>query len=329
MVRPATRALIEDAHRYSATYRNGFANHLPMALVALDAMGATAADLQRFTRGYAGTLEPIGNEETATVAGIRRRLTEESLARVFGAHAPHLAAGVGFAAVHGAIRTAYALESESEAELAHALSYWLSGREPLPELTIPMGTESPAAVLLAISRDPAYAGKRAPARSIAERMRLAVQEPSFAAYIARLSPADLHADAFADALIQAYAATGDFTLLHGVTGCHAFGKLLPLFPNQLHAACCFWIAIAAAYVASGSPPIEGFRLEGDDTLDWPRIHALAVGCDDEHDVKLAYSCWREWERTGHDLYRRAASARVSNALAKADAGVPNLLGLSD
>jgi hypothetical protein len=121
-----------------------------------------------------------------------------------------------------------------------------------------------------------------------------------------------------------YAATGDFTLLHGVTGCHAFGNLVGLFPNQFEATCCLWTAIAAAYVASGNPPIEGFRLEGDDTLSWPQVHARAARCDDEHDVKLAYSCWREWQRTGDDLYRRAASARVSRALEAA--GVPDLLG---
>ena len=32
--------------------------------------------------------------------------------------------GIGAAAFHGAIRTAYALESASRTELAHALAYW-------------------------------------------------------------------------------------------------------------------------------------------------------------------------------------------------------------
>ena len=38
-VRPATRQRIEAAHRFSAFYRGYLANHLPMALVALDAHG--------------------------------------------------------------------------------------------------------------------------------------------------------------------------------------------------------------------------------------------------------------------------------------------------
>ena len=54
----------------------------------------------------------------------------------------------------------------------------------------------------------------------------------------------------------------------------------------------------SAYVGAGSPPVEGWNLEG----------------GDGHDVKLAYSCWREWQCYGDERYRRAASARVSAAM---------------
>src|SRR5688500_13138405 len=123
MVRPSTRALIEDAHRYSAKYRGGFANHLPMALVALDAMGATDAEVARFTRTYERMLEPIGEAEVLRAREIERRISEQGLEAVFATHAPALAAGFGSAAFHGAIRMAYALESGSDAEVAHALNY--------------------------------------------------------------------------------------------------------------------------------------------------------------------------------------------------------------
>ena len=44
------------------------------------------------------------------------------------------------------------------------------------------------------------------------------------------------------------------------------------------------------------------------------IHCLETKVykkDDEHDIKLAYSCWREWQHRGDDLYRRVASARLA------------------
>ena len=62
-VRAATLKRIEDAHRFGGFYRGYLANHLPMALVALDHMGADDATLERFERAHLEThLEPIGND---------------------------------------------------------------------------------------------------------------------------------------------------------------------------------------------------------------------------------------------------------------------------
>jgi hypothetical protein len=315
MIRPATRALIEQAHRHSAFYRGFLANHLPMGLVALDAMGATDGDLLRFTRAYEQQLEALGDGERQKVDAFEARITKQGLAAVVASLAPDLMPGIGSAAFHGAIRLAYAVESGIPREQAHAFAYWTMALEPLPATANPSGREAPLEVLRAIARDPAHAGKRPAGRSIAVRMDTAARDPAFAIFVARLDPAWLRLDALAAALIRAYVATGDFTLLHGVTGCHAFSQLAPLLPDAKVATLHLWNAIVAAYMSSGSPAIEGSRLAGSDTLDWPAIHEHAVACEDEHDVKLAYSCWREWQVTSDDIYRRAASARVSHALA--------------
>jgi hypothetical protein len=121
----------------------------------------------------------------------------------------------------------------------------------------------------------------------------------------------LDLDTVARALLQAYAASGDFTLLHGVTGAHALRSVLPYASDAGAATRDFWGAVVAAFLGAGSPRVDGWGLSGDDTLTWAQVHAGAARCDDEHDVKLAYSCWREWQHRGDDLYRRAASARVS------------------
>jgi hypothetical protein len=194
---------------------------------------------------------------------------------------------------------------------SRALAYWTSYGDRLPELPPPSGDASPVEVLQAISRDPMA---RPSGRGITERMRAAIAHPTFAGHVAKLSPDALDTKVFADALIQAYAATGDFTLLHGVTGCHAFRLLAPHFESPREALRHLWTAIVAAYMSCGSPSLETtWKLRGSDRLDWPEIHRRAAACDDEHDVKLAYSCWREWQHSGSDLYRRAASARVDSA----------------
>ena len=123
------RGRIEAAHRYGAIYRGGLASHHPMAMVALDSMGATAADLEAFEVRYVSQLEPIQHavveiqpgDEAAHfgsprafpewvayfASAIAREGEVEVLRRWIDRLTPALAAG-GF---HGAIRTAFALES--------------------------------------------------------------------------------------------------------------------------------------------------------------------------------------------------------------------------
>jgi hypothetical protein len=317
MVRPSTRALIEGAHRHSANYRGYFANHLPMALVALDAMGATDARIAQFAGEYERQLEPIGEAELGRVRRFEESLARRGVDRVLAETSARFAAGVGAAAFHGAIRTAYAIESGLRSELAHALAYWDAAYESLACDAEPEGDESPFEVLQAIANDPAIAGKRPPGSGISARMRAAAKSPAFASHVARLAPDALELPTLAATLIRAYAATGDFTLLHGVTGCQAFRVLAPHFSDPGAALRHLWIAAAAAYVSCGSPPVEGWALEGSDALAWDEIHRKAAECDDEHDVKFAYSCWREWQASRDELYRRAASARVCHALAEA------------
>ena len=327
-VQAGTRARIEGAHGKNAFYRGYLASHHPMAVTALDAMGATPADLDRFESRYLSQLEPIPEAVVVIAPGdeaahlgsprafpewvvyfrdaIAAEGEEAVLRRWVGRLTPAIAAG----AFHGAIRTAFALESEARDELAHALAYWASAYEPLPAPAQPAGARSPHEVLAAISRDPAHAGKRPAGRNIIERTMSAARSPGFEAWVASVDPAKVTLDEIARALLRAYAASGDFTLLHGVTGTHAFRLLAPYVDERDAALLDLWSAIVAAYVGAGSPPVEGWGLAGTDALDWPAIHARAVQREDEHDIKLAYSCWREWQHRGDDLYRRAASARV-------------------
>lgn len=333
-VRDSTLARIEGAHRFGAFYRGYLANHLPMALVALDAMGADDAALDRFQARYvASHLEPLaaaafeiapgdearrfGHAEAfpAWVVYFGRRIRAEGVTAVLASLLDPLMAAVESGAFHGAIRCAYALESGSAREMAHALAYWCAALEASVEAPVISGSESPLALLSALAADPEFAGKRTAGRNIVERTRAIMGHPGLRAYVQRADPAQLSVDVLAHALVRAYAATGNFTLLHGVTACHA-ARLLTRFTRDRQAAVRrLWMALAAAYAGEGAPAIEGWRLEGSDTLDWPDIHARAVLCDDEHDVKLAYTCWREWQETGDDIYRRVASAQVCHATA--------------
>ena len=330
-IRARTLARIESAHRHGAFYRGYLANHLPMALVALDAMGASDERIARFIARYEVQLEPLAPAAAPIEAGdearhlgeprafsswvdyFAARIDHEGAPSVLRAWATRLAEGIGSGAFHGAIRTAYAVESGSARELAHALAYWASAYEALPVVKLGAGIESPGQLLASIASNSEHAGRKLPGANIAQRTRFAASQAGFAALVARADTQALTLDAVATALIHAYGASGNFTILHGVTGCHAFRMLAPHFEDGPGAVARFWTAIVAAYLGCGSPPVHGWRLEGRDALDWPEIRRRAVECDDEHDVKLAYSCWREGLHYGGDAWRRVASAAVCAA----------------
>lgn len=323
------RRRIEDAHRFGATYRGGFASHHPMAIAALDAMGATDEDLARFESRYLSQLDSLGKPvvviepgDEAAHLGSSRAFPEwvDYFSAALERDGPHavlhrwvdrLMPAVAAAAFHGAIRAAYALDSDARDELAHGLAYWAASYRTLPSAPRPSGKRSPLEALAAVSRDTACAAKRPRGRNIVENSLEAARGPCFALHAASVDPGQLSIDSVARAVLHAYVGSGDFTLLHAVTGTHAFRLLGPFASEPEAALLDLWGAVLAAYIGAGAPPVAAWALEGDDTLDWPAIHSRAVRREDEHDIKLAYSCWREWQHRGDDLYRRAASARVA------------------
>ncbi|QJR10234.1 hypothetical protein DSM104443_01288 [Usitatibacter rugosus] len=316
-LKPSTVARIEAAHRFGAFYRGYLANHLPMALASLDRMGADEATLERFEAQHVEThLEPIGNDPrfAQAVEAFAQRIALEGRDAVLRSTIGHLVTGTGSGAFHGAIRTAFALESGSDREMAHALAYWTLAFEPLPAPPALTGSETPHEVLIAISRDPRFAKHRFPGKNIAERLQSASRDPAFAGLVARVDPAKLSVASIAAAMIRVYAASTDFTMLHGVTGTHAFRLLAPFSSAPALATAQLWQAVVAAYLGAGSPAAEGEALKGSDALAWKDIHARAIRCTDEHDIKLAYSCWEECGHSGDDLYRRVASSVVCHAL---------------
>jgi hypothetical protein len=326
---PAACSRIQSAHRWGAFYRGYLASHHPMAITALDAMGATSADLDRFEAHYLPNLEPLGEavvtieegDEAAHLGSPRaypewvqyftRAIERDGAVAVLERWVDRLVPALPAGAFHGAIRAAFALDSGAEGELARALAYWAAAYETLPTAPQPEGVHSPFEVLAALSRDPELAGRRPPGRNIIERTVAAARMPVFAEAVAGTDPRQLDLDGIARALLRAYAASGDFTLLHCVTGTHAFRLLSSFVAEPDLALRDLWAAAIAAHIGAGSPTVDGWGLKGSDALDWPEIHARAIRREDEHDIKLAYTCWREWQHRGDDLYRRAASARLT------------------
>jgi hypothetical protein len=307
----ALHELLGDELAYDPVTVQDFSDHLPMALVALDRLGAPDARLATFSERYARSLVPV----RADVQAVRDRYAADIDARgIEGAvrmHLPRFVPGIGSAAFHGVIRLAYAIEAQHRGQVAAALAYCEEVDEPLSDAPPPETADDPVALLDALRAHPAFAGRHFGTGSISGQMARVASTPGFATTAGLAVADDSRDDSLARIAVAArmlHACTGGFTALHAVTGTHAVRVVLPFLDDdqQVLALRYLFQAIAAAYLTIATPPIA--PLDASPAPSWDAIIAAAVTSDDEHVVKLAYSAGQEASVHGDDAtYRWCAS----------------------
>ena len=140
--------------------------------------------------------------------------------------------------------------------------------------------------------------------SIVARINKAVALPEFGDYRSSVQNPTLQDLTRIAVLI--YLATADFTALHLVTGCHATRVLAPYLANGAldHLA----NAMLAAYVTIGRP---SFDVPPVDAPDWETLARNAIASNDDHDLKMVYSCREEDAVYRWGLHRMAAALRLT------------------
>lgn len=318
------RARLDDAARFDPEFDAGLSSHLPMALVALDRLGADDARLAAFAERYARRLRPAPPAEgwppgdpwpgrlgqVAAWPAYRdlfdQWLAHEGVGDLLNQVLPVLLPGCSGVAFHGLIRTAYAVQAVHPQGLVDALAYWACRHQalgPLPEA----GDERHPIVLL--RQLPAGRSK---ARLIADRMREAAQDPRLHAVIGRLVTDEGTGETLSRAAAFAYAGSGSFTALHLVTSAHALRTLMPFVDEPAQAWRWYWQAFAIGVIAAKLQPLPPVT-----TLPWGRILEVAIASDDDHLIKLVDSCREEERAYGGDDWQRAASRAVHQAGAQA------------
>lgn len=329
MPHDALHRLLDRNLLLPAEYDHQLTSHLPMALHALDRMGADAARLQQFFDTYAARFalpEPGRGAAPAaladwlphrgdygSLAALRATFTQalqlDDAPTVLRRVVPHLMPGVGAAAFHGLLRTAHAVESGHLGELAHGLAYWAARWFPLQPgraLKPTLAFDDWSTRLVRAS-----AGWRGSGRLIAQRMQDAEAAGAY-----RDLASGLRFDAntlaqFAGFAAALYAETGDFTVLHLVTGCRAARVMLPFAGEAEDASGALVRAFTAAVLASGvatadpsAPPT---------LVEWSVLTAGAIASDDDHVIKLVDACIEETACYGHPRHRQAASRALARA----------------
>jgi hypothetical protein len=321
--------LLSDNARFALSHR-GTVNHLPMALVALDHMGADAARLKAYFDWWeANVALPREGPETpvayadwrgalgapASFAPLAETLEAEILARgasaVIAELGPTLLAGPGTLAFHAVIRLAYGLEAGHAGEIAKGLASWVA---TFRDLALDTGSRPPAASPKAgLDAVAATVGGRPPMPgSITGAMAMVARDESFLAGLSGAPSTDgsLLA-ALAQASLRLYWQVPNFTVIHMITATHATRLVFARAPRLATpaAAQALWGAWLAAYATVGAPVFEDRAPEGPAAA-WPQIFAAAVASDDDHVIKLTHSCAAEARAYGDAAAYRVVATRL-------------------
>ena len=304
-------------------YRGGLSNHLPMALQALQSLGAGAERMQAFHATYSQRFErrkalPLaepaadwrllrgqGDERThaSLVATFEQAIAREGESVVLRRLLPDLLQGVAGAAFHGVIRTAHAVQSGHRGELARALAYWAWRWQDLtlPDpVGVPLTFEDWSERLVNESSPERFA-----APSISRRMALATASPVYLSLGAALAPqADL-LQCLAGLALGTYLKSGNFTVLHMITGLRAVRVLLPWVEDAQALHPIIVRAFTAAYLAAQIKPMAMQPVSASPS--WPDVIAAAIASDDDHVIKLVHACREEFSAYGDARYLEAAA----------------------
>lgn len=323
------------SRRWSAEFPHFLANHLPMVLVALQRMGASAERLEQYCHAYhaanhlAPVPEPVAPIDAADWRGPLGQREREGDYRAFFAgevlrlgatpaaihYLPDLFPGFAASALHAFMRMAYATYTDSDEETAVALGYWAA---TYLSLGAPTGaapdTDDPLEVLLGLYDTPAFRDI-APERDLLWHfMRETARRPQFAAVIDRLALSPATRPRVAGVSLALLAATGDFCAVHAVTGTHWLRLMEPRTPDPALPLRYLWQAVASVVPKMGFPvPPPADQLDAWRRLplpDWEEIFAKAVTHDDEHDLSLAFSASEEFRFYGDPLYKYVAAQRL-------------------
>lgn len=334
---PALKQLLDGEARFDASYgREGFANHRPMALHALARLGATDTRLQAFAAAVEPMLRPApppvawpAGDAWSSQLGQRqawpayRDLFAQWLEADFAGDLlaqvlPRLFEGVAAAAFHGPIRVAHAVATAHRGELADALAYWASRWMPLQGAQAAEGrggrggragparpaSDDPETVLRQLPRLPS-AGP-----SISAGLRAAAAHPHFERWVGGLRVGPETLQQLARLAAKAYAASGNFAVLHLVTGALAVHELLPHLEADdtaaRHAAvAAFWRGFVATVAPAGieARPAPTPR-------PWPDLAAAACASDDPHVIKLVDAC-AQWQALDPEGGPWAAAAEAA------------------
>ncbi|MFZ6707750.1 questin oxidase family protein [Undibacterium sp. TC9W] len=319
-----------DKNREFALNGKGTTNHCPMALCAFAGMGASDRRLQEFFAHWRDTyalpaLAPavaIRYEDFQAYLGKRdnfadlqfcfaTRIAERGKGEVIRdvlARVPFAPATTAF---HALIRLAYGLQAEHDGEISAGLAALVAANF---DISIDINAQPPASSVTSgfYQLSQGMRGKTYPGRMIAEKMRAVVNDEQFLQNLPGMPVTENLLDELALWAISAYGQTRDFTILHIVTGVNAARQVLPYFDQKTLFSSLqdLWVALCAAYVSVSAPMLVSdsvfesrMRAKHRQLCSWSDLFDRAIESNDDHVIKLTYTCALEISLQPNLLYQ--------------------------
>jgi len=317
-------------------FRGGFSNHLPMAVHALDKLGASKELQKAFSQHYQKRLEPIADSEDLILNDwsevneylgqgqhylplkryFAQQIANTSSQEVLETHLPYLIPGIGAAAFHGVIRLGHGIEAENSDEIASALAYWAMDFLPLswPSKSS-LSKENFATTLSTCLTKVDWPKGRLGDFLITGDMKAVLDHPNFDQLVIQPSQEHLSLEDIESAVIDLYLATKDFAILHGVTGCYGARVILPYVQDPQQLIGYLWQALIMVWLGKGmqgadpTPHLQAAK----EAPPWTEkeIAALAVQSMNDHTIKLTAACLDMHRLTRNEHYLQAARRELA------------------
>lgn len=330
------RAGVDFDPLYPTRQLGPLADHLPMALSALHAHGASEADLQRFRAAYARKLVPVraagtgpialsddwqsalGSEPAypALLAAFIQEISTHGRDAVLRRWLPRLVDALAVQALHSLIRVAVATTHPVDEELAAALAYWCTSFVAVPRPSGERREGSMADLFAAVRTHPEGGARPLQESGFGARLIEFAGRPAFAE-ISGWRPPGMDLAAMAREAARVYLGTGDFFALHMVIGSHALRLLLPWLTEHEAVFDRWWQALAATYVIIGAPDCSRWCevCEAETLPEAGEVLNAAIASlshdDPEHVVKLLWSAREEFACYGFAEHARIVARLVA------------------
>jgi hypothetical protein len=331
--------ILEDNRHYDAQFHHGLSNHLSMAIVALDELGAPDARLSEFFERYRSRLEPVPARRDPIVraswgaalgtqsryadylAFFQAEVAHAGVDRAVRVYLPALMPGVAGSSFHPLIRLGYAAHARDAADVAVSLAYFADQFLPLGGASASGASSTdgaPLDLLRRIAETPALAHHAQSDGAIFEQIRVVAAMPEFAAAASSaLAARDVTVPSLADAAAALYAAAPNFASLHVVTSAHALRVLSQHLDDPAAASRWLLQAFGAVYVAMGTPAVkpngDRARAEASAPPSWEAIANAAAASNDEHVIKMVYTCREEAGAYRQPWYQAFAAKKAGVA----------------